>query len=235
VTLASTSLPNAIFRVARSPVWGWPDWAYAGSDGTFNNRYDDPGSLYRVLYASRSAYGCYLETLARFRPDLALYAELHEIEGDGDTVEPGIVPWAWRKERRVGMARASGTYADVLAAESIAYFRRTLAREVLDLQMSDLDAASLQMSVPRSLTQRVSLLAFDAGFDGVYYHSKYGNDVENYAIFEGRVFFEDEIESTIRSDDEELARALATHRLVLERSAEPIRQTLRGVSRTKQP
>jgi hypothetical protein len=38
-------------------VWGWPDWAYASSDGTFNNRYDDPGSLYRVLYASRSTYG----------------------------------------------------------------------------------------------------------------------------------------------------------------------------------
>jgi hypothetical protein len=32
-----------VYRLARQPdAWSWPDWAYAGPDGTFGNRYDDP-------------------------------------------------------------------------------------------------------------------------------------------------------------------------------------------------
>ena len=50
--------------------------------GTFGNRFDDPDGTYRVLYASSQRLGCYLETLARFRVDLTLYAELSEIDGE---------------------------------------------------------------------------------------------------------------------------------------------------------
>ena len=56
----------------------------AGPDGTFGNRFDDPEGAYRVLYASSQRLGCFLETLARFRVDIKLYAELTEIAGDND-------------------------------------------------------------------------------------------------------------------------------------------------------
>jgi hypothetical protein len=48
-----------------------------------------------VLYASSQRLGCYLETLARFRVDLTLYAELSEIEGEDDFTPLGHVPLAW--------------------------------------------------------------------------------------------------------------------------------------------
>ncbi|HEV2396254.1 MAG TPA: hypothetical protein VGS27_04900, partial [Candidatus Sulfotelmatobacter sp.] len=47
------------------------DWSRANSDGTFGNRFDDPEGYYRVLYAASQKLSCFLETLARFRPDLS--------------------------------------------------------------------------------------------------------------------------------------------------------------------
>jgi hypothetical protein len=45
--------PGVIYRVGRKPdPWAPPDWASAGPDGTFGNRFDDPDTTYRVLYAS---------------------------------------------------------------------------------------------------------------------------------------------------------------------------------------
>src|SRR5258707_2536685 len=74
-----------IFRIGRRPdPWQPPDWSLAGPEGTFGNRFDDPDGTYRVLYASSERLGCYLETLARFRVDLTLYAELSQIEGSNE-------------------------------------------------------------------------------------------------------------------------------------------------------
>ena len=45
--------PGVIYRLGRKPdPWAPPDWASAGPDGTFGNRFDDPDATYRVLYAS---------------------------------------------------------------------------------------------------------------------------------------------------------------------------------------
>src|ERR1051325_5043371 len=72
-------------RIGRRPdPWQYPDWSKANPDGTFGNRFDDPEGRFRVLYACSARLGCFLETLARFRPDLALYAELQEIAGEDD-------------------------------------------------------------------------------------------------------------------------------------------------------
>ncbi len=44
-----------LHRVGRAPdAWSWPPWSYAGEDGRFGNRFDDPAGAYRVLYASPS-------------------------------------------------------------------------------------------------------------------------------------------------------------------------------------
>ena len=68
--LHALSPDKPLYRIARLPdPWAWPDWANVGSDGTFGNRWDDPQGLYRVLYASSSRLGAFMEVLARFRPD----------------------------------------------------------------------------------------------------------------------------------------------------------------------
>lgn len=101
--LASVEPDGPLYRVAREPdPWAWPDWSYAGLDGTFGNRYDDPQASYRVLYASSQRVGAFVETLARFRPDLEVMAALEQIEGD-DEPQAGV-PRAWLERRRIGEA-----------------------------------------------------------------------------------------------------------------------------------
>lgn len=76
--LETVSAERPVFRIARTPdPWAWPAWSQAGPDGTFGNRWDDCAGQFRVLYASSTRYGALLETLARFRPDLAAVADLH--------------------------------------------------------------------------------------------------------------------------------------------------------------
>jgi hypothetical protein len=48
----------------------------------------------------------------------------------------------------------------------------------------DLDASVLQQTAPRNVTQLASRIVFNDGFAGIYYRSKYGHDVENWAVFE---------------------------------------------------
>ncbi len=178
--------PLAIYRLARQPdPWAPPDWAYAGEDGTFGNRFDDPRGVYRVLYASSSRLGCFLETLARFRVDVGLRAALAEIMGPDDHVPLGVVPREWRHGRVIGAANTAGVFAAIGTAESLAILRGALAATVVGHGLDDLDAAAIRLSLPRAFTQAVSRYVYDLGrFDGVCYRSKYGDDIENWAVFE---------------------------------------------------
>ena len=170
--------------MARYPdAWQLPDWSRA-KDGTFGNRFDDPESEYRVLYASSHEVSCFVETLARFRPDLTLLEELQEIKGDDDFLPFGEVPLNWCANRVIGTAAADGNYGDVYAAEWIALLRRKLVSDCLRLGIRDLDASELQNSSPRTLTQLVSRVVYDMGLAGVYYRSRYGHNLENWALFE---------------------------------------------------
>jgi len=177
--------PEAIFRVARQPdPWQAPDWSRANSDGTFGNRFDDPEGYYRVLYAASQKLSCFLETLARYRPDLSLLAELHEIAGEDDFLPLGFVPREWCNGRLLGTAVVEGSYADIFATEWIALLRQRLAGECLRLGLRDLDSSVLQSHTPRRLTQLASLEIRQRGYDGIYYRSRYGHDLENWALFE---------------------------------------------------
>jgi hypothetical protein len=61
-----------------------------------------------------------IETLARFRPDLSLLAELDGIAGEDDYVPLGHVPSEWCDERRLGNCMAQGSYADIYSAYWVA-------------------------------------------------------------------------------------------------------------------
>ena len=174
-----------IYRVGRWPdAWQPPDWSGASPDGTFGNRFDDPQSYYRVLYASSQEVACFIETLARFRPDLALLAELQAIEGENDFYPSGEVPAVWRANRALGAASAEGDYAEICGAEWITLLRRKLASECLRLGIGDLDVSVLQSGLPRRITQLASRVAYEYRLAGIYYRSRYGNNFENWALFE---------------------------------------------------
>jgi hypothetical protein len=124
--LASVEPDGSLYRLGRQPdPWAWPDWSYAGPDGTFGNRYDDPAASYRVLYASSQRIGAFLETLARFRPDLEVLAELEQIEGGDES--PPTLPRAWLDKRMLGGATVEGRFVDVGDAGSLATLRAALA------------------------------------------------------------------------------------------------------------
>jgi len=121
-------ISGVIYRLGRKPdPWAVPDWASAGPDGTFGNRFDDPDATYRVLYASSQRLGCFFETLARFRVDPKLLTELAEIAGEDDYWPLGEVPLEWAGKRVMGAATANGDYADICSSEWISRLRKLLA------------------------------------------------------------------------------------------------------------
>ena len=118
---------GVVFRVGRGPEpFAWPDWAYA----PFEQRYDDPQGVYRVLYTCSQRRGAFVETLSRFRPDAEVYEELAQIEGDEPFLAEGVVPAAWRLERMAGRAVLAGTFADIGASKSLAFLHRELAHSL---------------------------------------------------------------------------------------------------------
>ncbi|AXC16133.1 hypothetical protein ACPOL_6927 (plasmid) [Acidisarcina polymorpha] len=173
-----------LFRLGRKPdPWDPPDWSRAQLDGTFGNRFDDPRGNYRVLYAATQRVACFVETLARFRPDLTLIAELQAIAGEDDHVPLGTVPSDWYEPRVMGEAAVTGAYADLYGASWVSHLRQVLARDCIALGLQDLDDSVLQQGEPRRLTQLASLKVYETGFDGIYYRSRYGHDLENWALF----------------------------------------------------
>jgi hypothetical protein len=225
--LAAVPADDPVWRIARAPQpWSWPDWAHAGHDGTFGNRFDDAQSEYRVLYACSQRLGCFIETLARFRPDPSVLAELAEIAADGEdppTGRAGAVPLAWLQARSIGSGHAHGDYCDLGASASLAHLRGALAAELVRFGFDDLDAGDVRARAPRAFTQRISRYVFEhAGgtgrplFAGIRYLSRLGDEFVNWAIFEPN-----EPESTavtpLDQDDADFREALDRHGLHLSR------------------
>ena len=184
--LESKRPSGPLFRVGRDDdAWAVPDWAYAKEDGTFGNRFDDPMGVYRVLYASSQRLGCFIETLARFRVDVSFVADLALMENSEDDFTAfGTVRKAWLKGRCIGSANVEGVYADIYALGWVSHLRTALAGVAVKLGMKDFDLSSLEPAEPRLLTQQAGRIAFKLGFAGVFYHSRYGHSIENWAIFE---------------------------------------------------
>ena len=206
---------SPIFRLGRKPnPWDPPDWSRANHDGTFGNRFDDPKGYYRVLYASSQKISCFLETLARYRPDLTLLAELNEIGGENDFFPPGHVPGDWCEQRMMGTCNMEGSYADIYAAGWVGYLRTKLSGECLRLGLQDLDVAVLQQGQPRQLTQAASREVYEKDLNGVFYRSRYGHGQDNWALFEPFRIVEFQL-ARIAKDDPDLLGACEILRIKL--------------------
>jgi hypothetical protein len=180
-----------VYRVARRPdPWRPPDWADVGDDLTFGNRFDDAEGRFRVLYAASSPLACYLETLARYRrPPGAeqLLSALSAIKNaPDDYTPPATVPASWLPTRSLGMAvLTKRRFANVYSSEWLAYIRRNLEPmfSVRRTDGQDFDLALL-LSQRRALTRRIATLVYRLGYDGIYYQSRHGADLFNWALFE---------------------------------------------------
>ena len=218
--------PGRVYRIGRRPdPWAYQEWADAGDDGTFGNRWDDPESSYRVLYACSQRLGAFVETLSRFRPDPEVVAGLSEIKGEDEAapaLPPGHVPRAWLEGRLMGEAILQGQYADVGHSRSLSYLRRALAARVVHHGLGDLDGVAIRLSAPRRFTQEISRLIYECTaqdgrqqFDGIRYISRLGDEFKNWAIFEpGRL--SDQAAGPIRDDDPDLTDAVQRLGLSLE-------------------
>jgi hypothetical protein len=164
---------------------------------------------------------CFVETLARYRkPPNAqdLINTLNSIENSGAAQSHlGRVPLSWIKGRTLGEAiSARKRFADVYAAEWLSYLRRSLEPGLMAKRLDaaqDFDLALLG-SQDRRLTQQVATLAYQLGYDGIYYQSRHGVDLYNWALFEP---FElsHATNGPIHPDDPDLKRALALLNLTL--------------------
>jgi hypothetical protein len=137
---------------------------------------------------------------------------LAAIEGEEDCFPLGKVPLEWLQKRILGVATADGEYADICSSEWISRLRKSLAARLSRFGVEDIDASVLQKTAPRTLTQFVSRIVFHAGFSGIYYLSKYGHDIENWALFEP---FQIQVRAPERvpAEDPDLKLALRLHSL----------------------
>ncbi|WP_255799667.1 RES domain-containing protein [Mycobacteroides abscessus] len=232
--LCSDRVGQRVFRVGYRPSpWHWTPWVYA-DHGRFDGRWDDPDGIWRTLYVGSSLLACYLELLARFRPDPVLVDEFaviddaDEVTDDGAavTVPAGLLPRSWCTNRLVSAADMSGRFAMVGSHESLPTLRQQFWRHARRVGLPDFDAAAIRLGEPRELTQAISswiygLVAPDGEpLSGIEFHSRHGDGLLLWAIYErdhaSTVAAElggFAVDEDVLPGDAELAEAMRIHRL----------------------
>lgn len=215
-----------VFRVSRGfDVFAPPDWSWAQEDGTFGNRFDDPGKYrgipeedrFRVIYCATERAGAFGETIARFRRSPRLAEALGEID-DGEPLGPelegGELLEEWRLGRRLGSTRLDEglLFADLASAESFQILTEELAPVLVQFGLTEFDL-SLITSRKRRVTQEAARYAYelaDGGqvFAGVRYLSRLDPEWKLWAVFHDRmVHSPEELSETVREDDPGLTEA----------------------------
>jgi hypothetical protein len=100
----------------------------------------------------------------------------------------------------------------------VSHLRQALAADCIALGLADLDDSVLQQGEPRRLTQLASLKVNEAGLDGIYYRSRYGHDLENWALFEPFEISSPKAPFEIRPDDGDMQEACRLLGLKIDRT-----------------
>ena len=178
----ATPPSGPLYRVALGPdPLLWPDPRYIGG-----SRFDDPLGQFRVLYVAEQRVGCFIESLARFRPDLTLLARLAAVTGVVGPIPTPIVPADWYRRRTVGQLRLlpGQRWLDLRAPETLQSLRAELAQTLVRLGLPDLDVSAAR-GPSRELTRQIARWAYERDLQGVVYRSRFGDHVDCWAIFEG--------------------------------------------------
>jgi hypothetical protein len=212
--VALATPPNRpLYRVARSPdPLAWPDRRYIGG-----GRFDDPRSVFRVLYLAEQRVGCFVEVLDGFRPDIQLLAQLQRVTGVATPMPSSIVPRDWYTRRSIGsLILGSGQrWLDLRAADTLQTLRAEMAVVLLALGLPDFDV-SVARGPSRELTRQIARWAHEHGFQGRVYRSRFSDELDCWAIFEGAQFTVTGPPEAIASDDVDLVAAAALFSLAVE-------------------
>lgn len=182
-----------VSRLGREP-FGLPPEFVQGK-----GRFDDTRAIteYRVLYCAPEPKAAVVEVLQRFRLSLSVLREISEKgplsvrvrdEFHKKVAAPtGLVSAEWINSRQIcsGKFCLQSPLLDIFNAEVIEEVRRSLATTIMESGASDLDLSEVSR-VNRELTQAISLWAWQSGYSGVRYASRFGADLVCYAFFEGR-------------------------------------------------
>jgi hypothetical protein len=204
----ATAPSDGLYRIGRWPnPLAFPPWEIATRK---QNRFDDPHDRFRVLYSAESRLACFVETLAPYRPDGQLLAALKQVtpaESDQDPPLAGVVPSDWRRDRLLGRLNLDSgqRWLDLRLSETLEALRWELADSFRILGHTAFDLSSA-LSGDRRLTQVIAGWAFEQHFQGIAYKSRFGADLDCWAIFEGARFEEADI-APIEVDDVDLASA----------------------------
>ncbi len=229
--MATVYVPGeGICRIARIPnnPFDLPDWSWAGDDGAFGNRFDDPGGLlevrqenrYRVLYCATQRQAAFAEVTARFRVDPRVVLRLAQINDaepldqailgavDPAHVEHGLLEHDWLTRRRFAhsLITTDSPVVDISHADTLAHLDLALAPllDLLNLREIDLSTVTSQS---RRVTQYASRYIYNQGFAGIRYASRLGSNRECWALFENRYRHEPgypTLPAAISADDPDL-------------------------------
>lgn len=151
------------------------------------HRFDDPKRRFRTLYTAENRRGAYLEKLAWMRPDLTTIAQEQAMEGAPTERPPDVLPASLMASLGVATLRVERVpkqrFLDFRHAATWGRLREELAGQLAVLGLADLDASHV-LSAKRDFTQAVAGWAFEQGFNGVVYQSRYDLRVTNWALFE---------------------------------------------------
>jgi hypothetical protein len=226
-----------IFRVSYGPAAFAPrGWDGVHEDGTFGNRFDDPGgrpdpteqreiipqgARFRVIYCATQRAAAFPETIARFRPDPHLYLALHQIK-DNEPLDPslqgGVVPVDWRIRRLLGITRLDSAlrFVDIVAPESRAHLTAALAPILNALHITDVDLSAIMNKELRSFTQEIARYVYEQRdqsgqslYAGIRYVSRHNPEWELWAIFHDRLRHAPQMSESIFPDDPGLVEACA--------------------------
>jgi hypothetical protein len=240
---------EGVYRIARGPAepFAPPAWDRAQDDGTFGNRFDDPsaaegrlpGERFRTIYCATQRIAAFAETVAHFRPSIALLAHLAAVEDDesledalAGAIDPrnpsrGLIPADWRLRRRVGRTRLDPSlrFVDIAAAQSVQHLRLALAPLASELRLIDIDLSSLT-SQQRRFTQACARYVYaqtdEHGlplFAGIRYPSRFSDKWECWAVFDDRLRHAPgfpALPESIFADDPDLVRVASMFGLVIE-------------------
>ena len=187
--------PDGIWRVGRGDnplTLRLPDEGTLASS-TNGNRFDSPEASYGVLYFASTLEGCFVETLARFRPSPEVAAIVRDEWQTLHFMEVGAVPWEWRQRRtsvKVGVS-ATARFLDIEHLDTHQFLRNELALGLAALGQRDLDVSTVR-GPDRRVTRLISNWAYHARtpegeptYDGIRYLSRIGSDWELWAVFQG--------------------------------------------------
>ncbi len=239
--------PTRVYRVARWPgnPFTPPPWAIARGDGTFGNRFDDPGAndaspnenRFRIISCATQREAAIGESIARFRPSLPLLSRLTRFPdpeavdagksepGASPNLEAGSVPIDWTSKRQMGSTRLDPTllFVDLSSARSLTVLRTNLAHVADHLGISDIDLSSIT-GPQRAFTQACSRFIYEQQsidgtprFAGIRYVSRLHLGWECWAIFADRMWHEPDQPSSIDQVDPDVLHAATLLGLSVER------------------